>query len=120
MWVLFFCALLIGMSKTGMQGINVISIPLMAMVFGAKPSTGVVLPMLCFADIIAVVCYRRAAEWKYIFKLLPTAVAGFFVAIFADSFVPQGQFKILIAACIFIGLAVMLWTERGGGKDPAF
>ena len=111
---LALCATLIGMSKTGVQGINVISIPLMALAFGAKESTGVILPMLCFADLIAVVYYRREAEWKYVFKLLPAAVAGFFLALYADTLMPLKYFGHLMAFCIFLGLAVMLWTERGG------
>lgn len=69
MWTLFLCAVLIGMSKTGMQGINTISIPLMAIAFGAKPSTGVILPMLCFADLIAVCYYRRQTSWRIVLKL---------------------------------------------------
>lgn len=113
--VLMVCAILIGMSKTGMQGINTISIPLLAIAFGAKPSTGLILPMLCFADLIAVVYYRRSAEWKYILKLLPAAVAGFGIALLADRFVPADQFRLLLAACIFAGLIVMWWTERRGG-----
>ena len=59
MSALFGCAFLIGMSKTGIQGVVMLSIPIMALAFGAKESTGVILPMLCFADIIAVVYYRR-------------------------------------------------------------
>lgn len=116
MWSLFFCAVLIGMSKTGMQGINTVSIPLMAIAFGAKPSTGIILPMLCFADLIAVCYYRRQASWRIVLKLLPPAVVGFFAAIFVDSFVPEDEFRILIAFSIAIGLVVMFWTERGGGK----
>ncbi|MCD7976802.1 MAG: hypothetical protein LUG51_06465 [Tannerellaceae bacterium] len=78
-WMLLFvCALFIGMSKTGIQGINTLAIPLMAIHFGAKPSTGLILPMLCFSDLIAVFYYRRTTEWNYIFKLLPSAIAGFF------------------------------------------
>ncbi len=117
MWTLFLCAVLVGMSKTGMQGINTISIPLMAIAFGAKPSTGVILPMLCFADLVAVCYYRRQTSWRIVLKLLPPAVAGFFLAIFVDSFVPADEFRILIAFCIFLGLVVMFWTERGGACD---
>lgn len=117
MGMLFMCALLIGMSKTGIQGINAVSIPLMAMAFGAKESTGVILPMLCFADLIAVVYYRRHAEWKYVFRLLPSAVLGFFVAVAVDRVIPQTEFKHLMAFCIFLGLAVMFWTESGGAKN---
>jgi len=119
MWSLIFCASLIGMSKTGLQGINTVSIPLMAIAFGAKPSTGVILPMLCFADLVAVIYYRRHAVWGHIFRLLPMAVAGFFLAIYADTFVEARNFKYLIAACIFGGLLVMLWSGRNGKEENA-
>ncbi|MCD8202892.1 MAG: sulfite exporter TauE/SafE family protein, partial [Prevotella sp.] len=72
--ILFFTALLIGMSKSGIQGITLLAVPLMAMTFGAKPSTGIILPILCFADLMAVLYYRRIAEWRYVLKLLPTAI----------------------------------------------
>ena len=119
-WILLFvCALLIGMSKTGIQGITLLAIPLMAINFGAKPSTGLILPMLCFSDLIAVVYYRRAAEWKYIWKLLPSAVIGFFLAIGVDKLIPPDEFRRLMAVCIFIGLGVMFWTERKGTDSTA-
>lgn len=104
---LAFCALLIGFSKTGIQGAVVVSIPMMALAFGAKESTGVILPMLCFADLIAVAYYRRDADWRLVLKLLPSAVVGFFAALVADSFVSGRGFGILMASCIFIGLVTM-------------
>ena len=33
-------SLFVGMSKTGVQGLTILTIPLLAMAFGAKPSTG--------------------------------------------------------------------------------
>ncbi|MDR2810495.1 MAG: sulfite exporter TauE/SafE family protein [Tannerellaceae bacterium] len=118
--LLFVCALLIGMSKTGIQGINVLTIPLMAINFGAKESTGLILPMLCFSDLIAVLYYRRTAEWKYIFKLLPSAIAGFFLAIAVDKLIPANEFRRLMAFCIFLGIGVMYWTERTGKEHKMF
>jgi len=112
-WILLFvCALLIGMSKTGIQGITLLVIPLMAINFGAKSSTGLILPMLCFSDLIAVFYYRRTAEWKYVFKLIPAAVVGFFLAIAVDKLIPADEFRRLMAICIFMGIAVMFWTEK--------
>ena len=116
MAALFACAFLIGMSKTGIQGVVMLSIPVMALAFGAKESTGVILPMLCFADIIAVVYYRRQAQWKYILKLVPAAVLGFFVAIFVDSFVPHESFKMLMGACILSGLFIMALSRKFGNS----
>lgn len=104
-------AVLIGLSKTGVNGASAAIIPVLALIFGAKESTGVMLPMLCFADILAVAYYRRSGEWKHILRLLPWAIAGFAAALFVDSLVPAGQFKILLGICILSGLAVMLWND---------
>ena len=37
-------AVFVGMSKTGVQGLAILTVPLLAMTFGAKPSTGLMLP----------------------------------------------------------------------------
>ena len=57
-------AVLIGMSKTGIQGVTALTVPYMAIAFGAKESTGIILPMLCMADIMAVSYFRKTADWK--------------------------------------------------------
>lgn len=67
--VLSLMAIFVGMSKTGIQGLAILTVPLLAMTFGAKPSTGLMLPVLCFADVIGVSYYRRQAEWRYIVRL---------------------------------------------------
>ncbi|MDR1624131.1 MAG: sulfite exporter TauE/SafE family protein [Tannerellaceae bacterium] len=118
--LLFVCALLIGMSKTGVQGITMLAIPLMAVNFGAKPSTGLILPMLCFSDLIAVFYYRRVAKWQYVVKLLPAAIVGFFVAIAIDKLIPADEFRRLMGICIFLGLAVMLGTKKEGSGNKMF
>ncbi len=114
--IIIFCGLCIGMSKTGINGLGTVVVPILAIIFGAKPSTGILLPMLCCADLFAVAYYRRSAAWKYIFRLLPWALTGFALALLTDQWVPDKGFKILIGICILGGLVVMLWNERRG-KD---
>ncbi len=117
-WVmLFFSALLIGMSKTGIQGISLLAVPLMAMTFGAKPSTGLILPILCMADLVAVLYYRRKAEWKYVIKLLPAALTGFGVALLVDKHVPPTEFKHLMGGCLLAVLIVMFWSDWKGKEN---
>ena len=106
------------MSKTGVNGLGTVVVPILAIIFEAKPSTGILLPMLCFADLFAVIYYRRSAEWKYVFHLLPWALAGFALALLTDHLIPDRGFKILIGVCIFAGLGVMMWNEFRG-KDKA-
>ena len=53
-WSWVVMAVFVGMSKTGVLGLAVLTVPLLAMTFGAKPSTGLMLPVLCFVDVIGV------------------------------------------------------------------
>ena len=57
-------AFIIGLAKAGLKGIDMLNVTIMAIVFGGKVSTGIVLPLLCCADIMAVAYYHRHAQWK--------------------------------------------------------
>ena len=108
-----FC---IGFLKAGFYGISAAMVPIIAMIFGARESTGINLPVLCFADILAVLYYHRHTEWKCILKLIPWSLAGFGAAIFVDHIVPVQAFRYIMGSCILAGLLVMIWSERWG-KD---
>ena len=80
--VLFlFLAVLLGMAKAGLGGLGLAVVPVMALIFGAKESTGVILPMLITADIMAVIYYRQHAVWKYILRILPWVATGIIIAL---------------------------------------
>ncbi|MDO4461958.1 MAG: sulfite exporter TauE/SafE family protein [Bacteroidia bacterium] len=115
--ILALSALCIGMSKTGVQGMMLLIVPYMAMAFGAKDSTGVILPMLCMADVIAVAYYKRIADWRVVAKLLPTAILGFFVALFVDNLIPTHEFHQLMGWTLALALAVMIWSEVFGKEN---
>ena len=115
--ILSVTALCIGMSKTGVQGMMLLVVPYMAMAFGAKESTGVILPMLCMADILAVAYYKRIADWKVVVRLLPTAILGFFAAILVDKLIPANEFRQLMGWTLAMALAVMIWSELWGKEN---
>jgi hypothetical protein len=64
------------MNKTGLPGIGIVVVPLIAAFFPAKTSTGLLLPMLAMGDLFAVGFYHRHAKWPHIIKLLPPALFG--------------------------------------------
>jgi len=115
--ILALSALCIGMSKTGVQGMMLLIVPYMAIAFGAKESTGVILPMLCMADIIAVTYYKRIADWKMVARLLPTAILGFFIAILVDKQIPSQEFRQLMGWTLVLALIVMSWSEIFGKEN---
>lgn len=108
---LALCGVIIGISKTGMQGLATLAVPIMAMAFGAKPSTGVILPVLCIADLFGVFYYRRSVEWGYLARLLPAAVGGLFLALLVDKSVVPSSFNLLMAGSIAVGLLALMISD---------
>ena len=69
-------ALGMGISKAGFPGMSLVHVVVFAFIFGARSSTGIVLPMLVAADVLAVRAFREHAQWVYIRRMLPATVVG--------------------------------------------
>jgi uncharacterized protein len=111
-FILFLtAALILGMSKAGLSGFGLAAVPLMALIFGAKSSTGVILPMLIAADIMAVAYWRRHAEWKYILAILPWVAVGIFIALITGNIINDNQFRILLLSIVWIMLILMVVND---------
>ncbi len=112
-WILVgICSIIWGLSKSGIKGIAVMAVPVMAYLFGSRPSTGVVLPMLIIADIMAVLYYSRHAQWKYLLKLLPWTMAGIVLGTWVGDQLEEDSFKKLMAVLIIMSVVVMIYWER--------
>ena len=117
-WLLLaVCAMFIGMSKVGVPGISMIVVPILAIIFGGKASTGILLPILMMADIFGVAYYHRHAQWKYFWKLLPWALIGIGIALWVGKVVNDELFKNIIAILVFGSIGLMLWKDRKKGTD---
>jgi len=110
--LLFFCAMLIGMSKVGVPGVSLIVVPVLAIIFGGKASTGILLPILMMADWFGVGYYHRHAQWNYLWKLFPWAFAGVGSALWVGEVVNDVWFKNIIALLVFICIGLMLRKDR--------
>jgi len=109
---------MIGFSKTGLPGMGILAIPLMAWVLPARASTGVVLPMLIFADFFAVGYYRRFAVWSKLVRLLPWAAVGVFLGYLALGRVNDQQLKPIIGGIVLVMLALNFWRNYGKEDRP--
>lgn len=115
--LLIICALFVGMGKTGIAGLGLLIVPLLATAFGGKYSAGLLLPMLAMADIFAVFYYNRHAKWKYVLKLIPFAFVGIIIGLYVGELVNDEQFKIIMACIILISLGIMIWREKYANKN---
>jgi uncharacterized membrane protein YfcA len=110
--ILFVCAILVGITKTGIPGIGILCVPFLAMAFPARMSTGLMLPMLAVADIFAVVYYQRYTSWKIIIRLLPWALAGVVIGTAVVRYIGDREFRPLIGMIILVLLTVNLFYQR--------
>ncbi|MEM8498145.1 MAG: sulfite exporter TauE/SafE family protein [Pseudomonadota bacterium] len=114
-----FASLLIGMAKTGVNGLGMVAMPLVAIAFGGKQSTGVLLIVLIFADLFAVWFYNQHANWQLLKKLLPLAFIGILLGTYVGDRIDDQSFRAIMAATVFISLGIMIWRERGEQDIPS-
>ncbi len=112
-WLFIILAVFIlGLSKSGIKGIGILIVLILAFVFGEKASTGILLPMLIFADIFAVVYYNKHAQWHFIKKLLPSMVIGVLVGVWVGNDISEALFKQIMAVIIIGSVLIMFIMER--------
>ncbi|HNS31795.1 MAG TPA: sulfite exporter TauE/SafE family protein [bacterium] len=111
---------MIGLSKTAIPGLGMASIPLIATVLPARSSTGIVLILLIFADIFAVLYYRRQALWMHLARLIPWAFMGIIAGYFMLGKIDDRQLKYAIGCLILAMLALNYWREKreSRGEPP--
>lgn len=109
--IVFAAAFILGLAKAGLRGIDMLNVTLMALVFGGKASTGIVLPLLCVADIAAVRYYHRHAQWKHFWKLVPWMAAGILIGVFAGKEMNETVFRKIMAVIIILTVIIMVVME---------
>jgi uncharacterized membrane protein YfcA len=110
-------AFLVGLSKTGIPGLGILSIAIFALVFPARESVGLVLVILICGDIVAVSSYRRDASWPHLWRLFPWAAMGVVVGYFALGHVDDLQMRHLIGV-ILLSLVVFQYVRSRRPDQP--
>jgi uncharacterized protein len=96
-WLLAgLAAFCIGFSKSGFPGSGLITVLVMAHLFGARESTGALLPMLICGDILSVRVYHAHARWDLIRRMLPPTAIGIIASYFLMRWLPGGAFRPII------------------------
>jgi len=102
-------AFIIGLTKTAVPGMGILTVPLAAEILPVRQSTGFLHPMLVAADILAVILYKRNAVWKHLLRLLPFALAGVGLGYAALGKLDDETLKPLIGCIIIVILAITLY-----------
>lgn len=101
----------IGIDKMGLRGGPVIFVPFFATIFGARFTSGLVVPLLLFADILAVIIYRRYCNWKLFGRVFLWMLLGIGIGAVAGKFISESLFRIFLGVILLMLLALMVLLE---------
>lgn len=105
-------AYLVGLSKTGIAGLGVLSVALFASALPARESTGIVLVVLIGADIVAVTAYRREVSWPHLLRLFPWAAVGVILGFLIMGRIDSQTTQRLIGVILLALVGLQFWRSR--------
>jgi uncharacterized protein len=111
-----FCS---GMSKSGLSGISMLGVVLMARAMDSYNSTGVVLPLLIFADVLAASNFRSEIQWGHIRRLaVPIGIGilgGWWFMLELREH--REQFRPIVGGIVLLMVALQLLRQRFSRLD---
>lgn len=112
-WVLVcLAAFLVGVSKTGIAGLGILSVAVFASILPARESVGAVLITLLSADVVAVSSYRRDVSWPHLVRLFPWAALGVVLGALALGRIDDTGLRRLIGALLLLLIGLHVWRQR--------
>jgi uncharacterized membrane protein YfcA len=112
-------AFLVGLSKTGIAGLGVLSVALFASALPARDSVGVVLVVLLAGDVVAVTAYRREASWPHLLRLFPWAALGVVLGALVIGRIDERTTRQMIGAILVVLVIMHYLRRRAAGASPA-
>lgn len=104
-------AFLLGIAKSGVKGIAVLIVVLYVYAFGAKASTGILMPLLICGDVFAIVYYKKHANWQYVIKLFPWMALGVILGAYGGDMLDEDAFKFGMATLILLTTILLFYWE---------
>jgi uncharacterized membrane protein YfcA len=103
-----FC---IGLSKAGFSGISMVSVFLLADLYGAKASVGLALPLLIAADLMAYPAFLKHGSWKPVWKLLGPTLVGILAGWWMLGWIDDAGARRVIGGCV-LGMVTLQVSRR--------
>ena len=117
-WVLAaVAAAIVGISKSGIGGLGMLSVLIFAQIMPAKQATGMVLPLLCFGDAVGAAYYWKHAKWVHLRRLFPWTAAGVLAGYVALERIDERQASLLIGTIVLGLVAMHLVRRRYAGHE---
>ena len=116
-WVMVVvAAMFIGISKTAIGGLGMVSVAVFANLIPAREASGFVLPLLICGDVVAAKSYREHTQWRHLVRLFPWTAGGVILGWMALGRIDDQQASWLIGLIVLAMVGLHVWRRRNGGE----
>jgi len=105
---------MVGLAKSGLEGGALIAIPFLAVSYGARASSGLLLGIMITADLVAVWHYKNDADLGHLKRLLPWAMIGLLLGVIVGGAIPERSFRTIMTSMILFSAVIMIARELYG------
>lgn len=105
-------AFALGFSKAGFPGLGLLNVLIMAEIFGAKASVGLILPLLVVCDLLVYPLFRKFSSWRAVLPLLPGALIGILIGYLLLQAISNETARRAIGGIILLMLVLQLLRAR--------
>ena len=109
--VLAIGAVIIGINKTAIPALGALVVVMFTQFFDPAVASAAVLPLLCVGDVLAVIWYRRSANWKFVLNLLPWALVGLLLGMVVVRCISNTNMLGVVIGAIILGVQLLSLTK---------
>jgi len=104
--------LLFGIAKGGFGGgLGVAAVPIMALVMSPVQAAGILLPILCFMDILGLWAFRGRWNWSELRILLPASLLGILTGSLLFGFMSAALVRLIVGG-VALAFTLHHWLDR--------
>jgi uncharacterized protein len=102
----------VGISKTGVPGLGIVSVVIFTLILPTKFSVGAALLVLICADLLAVAIHRKNGDLKQILRLLPWSLVGLTLGSLFLNKIDDKLLKPVLGGLLFALCLVAIWRSK--------
>lgn len=102
----------VGISKTGVPGLGIVSVVIFTLLLPTKFSVGAALLVLICADLLAVALHRKNGDLKQILRLLPWSLVGIALGALFLNKIEDRLLKPVLGGVLFLICLLAIWRSR--------
>lgn len=116
LWLLLLASLFVGLSKGGLPGIGMLSVPLLALLISPVVAAVLLLPIYILSDLVGIWLYRKEYSPDNLKILIPAGILGVFVGWSTATLVSDEIVSLLIGV-LGIGFCLDRWLRKSNSSE---